>query len=88
MPVTIWAAMRPGSAAIPVARAAMSSDRSVMIVAPTQMRMLVRSPAGLPESSRSSPIAPPSAVAIRSLVSRSSRRASVSEASVSMGRSC
>src|SRR6266498_2863843 len=55
MPGRIWAATRPGSPRV----AAMWSESTVKNVAPVQMRMLVRRPAGLPESSRSRPIAPP-----------------------------
>jgi hypothetical protein len=57
---------------------AMSMDRCVNSAAPTQMRMIVRSPAGLPAISRSSPIAPPKIVASSSLKSRTRRRTSLS----------
>jgi len=87
-PVTICAARRAGSAVRVGALAAIVSDRSVMIVAPRQMRMFVRSPAGFPESSRSSPISPPSRVARRSLKNRSSRSVSAREANASMVGVC
>src|SRR6185312_9359578 len=57
---------------------AISIESWVNSAAPTQIRMFVRSPAGLPASSRSSPIAPPSRVASSSLASTLSRNASAS----------
>src|SRR3989441_3031381 len=57
-PVTICPATRVGSAAAPT----MAMDTCVYSTEPMQMRMLVRNPAGLPRSSRSTPIAPQSSV--------------------------
>src|SRR5438045_3291845 len=49
-----------------------------------QIRMLVRSPAGLPPSSRSKPIAPPSNVARPSCSMRSSRKISIRRCHISL----
>src|SRR6266705_506999 len=70
MPGRIWAATRAGSPRV----AAMWRESTVKNVAPVQMRMLVRRPAGLPLSSRSRPIAPPNTTASRSWNSSSNRR--------------
>ena len=71
IPETICAAMRVVS---PYGRpsgvkpiCAMSIESCVNSAAPTQIRMFVRSPAGLFDSSRSMPIAPPRSVASSSL---------------------
>src|SRR6267154_3301637 len=76
-PVTICAATRvvsvPGGIA-PVLPVSIASDRCVYSTDPMQIRMLVLSPAGLPPSSRSSPIAPPSSVARPIWSMRSSRK--------------
>jgi hypothetical protein len=53
------------------------NESCVKSAAPTQMRMFVRKPAGLPAISRSRPIAPPSTVARRSLASTLRRNASI-----------
>src|ERR1051325_5905438 len=78
-PVTIWAATRvvsvPGGIDPPPADS-IASDRWVYSTEPTQIRMLVRSPAGLPPISRSRPIAPPSSVARPSCSIKSSRKIS------------
>src|SRR5882762_593157 len=64
-PVTICAATRVVSVPGAIAPAALSiaSERCVYRTEPTQIRMFVRSPAGLPPSSRSKPIAPPNRTA-------------------------
>src|SRR5437867_7037498 len=69
-PVTIWPATRVAS----VAPCTMESDSCVYSADPMQIRMLVRSPAGLPPSSRSRPMAPPSSVARPSCSMRSRRK--------------
>src|ERR1051325_10513489 len=78
-PGTIWAATRvvsvPGEIDPPPADS-IASDRWVYSTEPTQIRMLVRSPAGLPPISRSRPIAPPSSVARPSCSIKSSRKIS------------
>src|SRR5881394_4031028 len=74
-PVTICAATRVVSvpAASPPLADSIESERCVYSTEPMQIRMLVRSPAGLPPSSRSRPMAPASNVA-RPICSISSRR--------------
>src|SRR6267143_79756 len=78
-PVTICAATRvvsvPGGMP-PLLAASIASERCVYSTEPMQMRMLVRSPAGLPPSSRSRPIAPPSRVARPTWSISSSRKSS------------
>ena len=82
-PVMTLAAMRSGLAWPP-----MSSERCVNRAAPTQIRMLVRSPAGLPFISRSMPMAPPSTAASASCSSssRRSERASSGRVPFTLGR--
>src|SRR2546426_321337 len=85
-PVTIWAATRVVSVPAgmtPVVAVSIASERCVYSTDPMQMRMLVRSPAGLPPSSRSRPIAPPSKVASPSWSMRSRRKISTARASIS-----
>ncbi len=68
--------MRAGSrTAPPMASPPKRMDKSVNRVAPKQIKMLVRSPAGLPLASRSQPIAPPRTTASISRTKRSGRRA-------------
>src|ERR1041384_3023362 len=64
-PATICAPTRGGLLPRAIAPAALSiaSERCVYRTEPTQIRMFVRSPAGLPPSSRSKPIAPPNRTA-------------------------
>src|SRR2546428_3977296 len=73
MPVTTWAAMRPGSAGRPVAiTMATCVDSHMNSIDPRQMRILVRKPAGLFFISRSTPMRPPQTIA-RSAFGRKSR---------------
>src|SRR6266487_3655529 len=76
-PVTICAATRVVSVPAgitPVLAVSIASERCVYSTDPMQIRMLVRSPAGLPPSSRSRPMAPPSSVARPSCSMRSRRK--------------
>ena len=77
-PVTIWPATRVAS----VAPWTIVNDSCVYSAEPMQIRMLVRRPAGLPPSSRSSPMAPPNSVARPSCSSSSSRKMSITRSSI------
>src|SRR5258706_3015577 len=72
-PVTICAAMRDVSPMRCPSTMPIRTERSMSNAGPTQMRMLVRSPAGLPASSRSKPTVPPMRAASKSLTRRSMR---------------
>src|SRR5882672_4080901 len=64
MPVTTWAAIRPGSPGCPGRRlVATLADSHMKSIDPRQMRMLVRKPAGFFLISRSTPMRPPQAIA-------------------------
>src|SRR5690606_11086243 len=62
-PVTIFAATRTGSSSPPI-----RSENVVNKVAPVQIRMIVRNPAGRSRYSRSAPISPPMRADIKSLI--------------------
>src|SRR5919198_808740 len=85
-PVTICAATRvvsvPGGMAPPLPLS-IARDRCVYSTDPMQMRILVLRPAGLPPSSRSRPIAPPSTVARPTWSMRSKRKISTTRLSIS-----
>ena len=79
MPDTICAARRAGSPTrCPFSTMPIFTETSVSSVAPTQIRMFVRKPAGFPLISRSRPIAPPRMTARPSLRRRSRRSALIS----------
>src|SRR2546422_9948272 len=84
--VTICAATRVVSVPEAIAPAlpdSIASDRCVYSPEPMQIKMLVLSPAGLPPSSRSRPIAPPSSVARPSCNIRSRRKISMTRWNIS-----
>src|SRR5436190_698481 len=86
-PVTICAATRVVSVQAgiePPGPRSMAIERWVYSTDPTQIRMFVRSPAGLPPSSRSSPIAPPSSVARPSCNIKSRRKISIARWNTSL----
>ena len=77
MPAITCAAIIDGCGPTPFAPTVpIRTDRSPSSAAPTQIRMLVRSPAGFPASCRSMPIAPPSTTASSSDSVRSRRSTS------------
>src|SRR5690606_17923881 len=79
IPLTICAASRAGSAVRKPAGSAIRAiaiDSSVNSAAPTQISKLVRSPAGLPLSSRSMPTMPPSTAASTRRKRKSTRKSS------------
>src|SRR5919197_4891839 len=86
-PVTICAATRVVSipaGIVPFGARNIAIERCVYSTDPMQIRILVRSPAGLPPSSRSSPIAPPRSVARPICSMRSSRKISIARENTSL----
>src|ERR1035437_4593597 len=74
MPVTTWAAMRPGSPTRTSPKAIPRFiERSMINAEPRQIRIFVRTPEAFPAICRSKPIAPPMSTASASLIARSSR---------------
>ena len=81
MPVTIWAAIRVGSGAVPSPLASTptnpNTDSTVNIAEPNDTRRWVRIPAGCWWISRSSPTSAPSTEATTSRKARSAWRAEI-----------